>query len=430
MESDHSDFVNVLICEEEQSEACTSRFSRARLCSSSRFFQKAFDGGSLEATTSEVFINDISVEHLGLFADWIMKGCIAINHTLGDLIQLYIMADQFDVKELRTRITDELAYVCYEIDFSLPERGVITLIVDNIPESMPLHRLLAKAVARLLSLLLSTSQVAVAAHPEFILRSFLPILSSLHILGAGLRYYPRTQPSFPNILHPVLGAGLRQNFCTLPYFAIILLPLPNHSSIYPLFYANHALREDSSVSVELVIFFIVSRQRLCRVSKFFNKAFSGSFLESHTGTLDLYEVSTYYFGLFLEWVTTGQLPTLSLRHMVQLYVLGDKYDAPEFRQCITDSLTNHYFGPRFVVPTSETIDLLLRNVPWSPPLKSLLANAVVRFAYFNPIRLSPSESSEMVDELLEKPYGGLTNFGRSPYTAWRCPFPPCVFSPP
>jgi len=133
------------------------------LCSSSRFFQKAFDGGPLEATTSEVFINDISVEHFGLFADWIMKGCIAIDHTLGDLIQLYIMADQFDVKELRTRITDELAYMCYEIDFSLPERGVITLIVDNIPESMPLHRLLAKAVARLLFLLLSASQVAVTA---------------------------------------------------------------------------------------------------------------------------------------------------------------------------------------------------------------------------------------------------------------------------
>ncbi|THY65078.1 hypothetical protein D6C98_00521 [Aureobasidium pullulans] len=306
----------------------------------------------LEATTSEVFINDTSVEHFGLFADWIMKGCIAINHTLRDLIQLYIMADQFDVKELRTRITDELAYVCYEIDFSLPEREAIPLVVDDIPESMPLYRLLAKAVARLLFLLLSTSHVAVAAHPAFILRSFLHILSSLHILGAGLRYYPRTQPSFPNILHPVLGAGLRQHFCTLPYFATLLLPLPNHSSIYPLFYANHALREDSSVSVELVIFsspgpalscpfarsvryiaipiltmvsllyltlitslssqqvqlfsvvvrvhevtsttFIVSRQRLCRVSKFFSKAFFGSFLESHTGTLDLYEVSTYY----------------------------------------------------------------------------------------------------------------------------------------
>ncbi|THX88639.1 hypothetical protein D6D05_01627 [Aureobasidium pullulans] len=151
--------------------------------------------------------------------------------------------------------------------------------------------------------------------------------------------------------------------------------------------------------------FIVSRQRLCRVSKFFNKAFSGSFLESHTGTLDLYEVSTYYFGLFLEWVTTGQLPALSLQHMVQLYILGDKYDAPEFRQYITDSLTNYCFGPRFVVPTSETIDLLLRNVPWSPPLKSLLANAVVRFAYFNPVSLLRSEFSEMVDELLEKLYG-------------------------
>ncbi|CAD0056444.1 unnamed protein product [Aureobasidium pullulans] len=72
------------------------------------------------------------------------------------------MADQFDVKELRTRITNELAYVCYEIDFSL-EREVITLVVDDIPESMPLYRLLAKAVARLLFLLLSTSQVAVAA---------------------------------------------------------------------------------------------------------------------------------------------------------------------------------------------------------------------------------------------------------------------------
>ncbi|TIA16010.1 hypothetical protein D6C81_06124 [Aureobasidium pullulans] len=151
--------------------------------------------------------------------------------------------------------------------------------------------------------------------------------------------------------------------------------------------------------------FIVSRQRLCRVSKFFNKAFSGSFLESHTGTLDLYEVSTYYFGLFLEWVTTGQLPVLSLQHMVQLYVLGDKYDTPELRQHITDSLTNYCFGPKFVVPTSETIDLLLRNIPWSPPLKSLLANAVVRVAYFNPVSLSRSEFSEMVDELLEKPYG-------------------------
>ncbi|THY98220.1 hypothetical protein D6C92_02976 [Aureobasidium pullulans] len=114
----------------------------------------------LEATTSEVFINDTSVEHFGLFADWIMKGCIAINHTLRDLIQLYIMADQFDVKELRTRITDALAYVCYEIDFSLPEREAIPLVVDDIPESMPLYRLLAKAVARLLFLLLSTSHVA------------------------------------------------------------------------------------------------------------------------------------------------------------------------------------------------------------------------------------------------------------------------------
>ncbi|THW07216.1 hypothetical protein D6D24_09679 [Aureobasidium pullulans] len=139
--------------------------------------------------------------------------------------------------------------------------------------------------------------------------------------------------------------------------------------------------------------FIVSRQRLCRVSKFFDKAFSGSFLESHTGTLDLYEV------------TTGQLPGLSLQHMVQLYILGDKYDTPELRQHITDSLTNYCFGPKFVVPTSETIDLLLRNIPWSPPLKSLLANAVVRFAYFNPVSLSRSEFSEMVDELLEKPYG-------------------------
>jgi hypothetical protein len=176
--------------------------------------------------------------------------------------------------------------------------------------------------------------------------------------------------------------------------------------------------------------FVVSRQRLCRVSKFFDKAFSGSFLECHTGTLDLYEVSTYYFGLFLEWVTTGQLPALSLQHMVQLYILDDKYDAPEFRQYITDSLTNYCFGPRFVVPTTETIDLLLRNVPWSPPLKSLLANAVVRFAQFKPVSLLRSEFSEIVDELLEKPYGGLTNFGRSPYTAWQCPFPPCEFSPP
>ncbi|CAD0023680.1 unnamed protein product, partial [Aureobasidium pullulans] len=346
---------------------------------------KAFDGRLLEATTSEVFINDIS----------------------------------FDVKELRTRITDELAYVCYEIDFSL-EREVITLIVDNIPESMPLHRLLAKAVARLLFLLSSTSQVAVAAQ------------------CAGLRYYPSTQLSFPNIPHLVLGAGLRQHFCTLPYFAIISLPLPNHSSIYPLFYANHALREDSSVSVGLVIFpspgpafscpfarsvryiaipiltmvsqqaqlfsvvvrvhevtsttFIVSRQRLCRVSKFFDKAFSGSFLESHTGTLDLYEVPTYYFGLFLEWVTTGQLPALSLQHMVQLYILGDKYDTPELRQHITDSLTNYCFGPKFKHPLVTS-------------LKSLLANAVVRVAYFNPVSLSRSEFSEMVDELLEKPYG-------------------------
>ncbi|THY15222.1 hypothetical protein D6D01_07958 [Aureobasidium pullulans] len=226
-----------MICEGEQSKACTFRFSRARLCSSSRFFQKAFDGRFLEATTGEVFINDIS---------WMMKGCIAINHTLGELIQLYIMADQFDVKELRTRITDELAYVCYEIDLSVPEIEVITLVVDNILESMPLYQLLAKAVARLLLLLFSTSQVAVllttslhcvfkispVPHSSSVLSSiFSPLFH--HILGADLRYYPRTQPSFSNILHPVLGAGLRQHFCTRPSFANILLPLPNHSSPYP-----------------------------------------------------------------------------------------------------------------------------------------------------------------------------------------------------
>ncbi|KAG9511699.1 hypothetical protein KCV07_g9986, partial [Aureobasidium melanogenum] len=49
------------------------------------------------------------------------------------------------------------------------------------------------------------------------------------------------------------------------------------------------------------------KELLCSLSPFFQKAFQGSFLEARTGIMHISDMSAEHFGIFADWVATGQL---------------------------------------------------------------------------------------------------------------------------
>lgn len=147
--SQPSDSSSVRIEIEEDGKLHTFELPKEKLCSMSIFFRVAFQGNFLEAVTGIMHISDISADLFGAFANWIESDQLG-PYTLEELLDLYILADMFDVPTLRRAITDRLTSYCFAFGFQVPDRSLIDLVMENIPKSSPLHDLLAIAVARLL----------------------------------------------------------------------------------------------------------------------------------------------------------------------------------------------------------------------------------------------------------------------------------------
>ncbi|KAG9592019.1 hypothetical protein KCU77_g8590, partial [Aureobasidium melanogenum] len=96
------------------------------------------------------------------------------------------------------------------------------------------------------------------------------------------------------------------------------------------------------------------------MSRFFEKAFQGNFLEAATGVLHFTNISAEQFAIFADWFVTRQLDTHSLEDMLYLYVLADRLDVPTFRGAITDKLTSDCcFKSGFDVPDTHLITFMM-----------------------------------------------------------------------
>lgn len=144
-----SDASSVLIKIEEDAKLHTFEFPKEKLCSISIFFRVAFQGNFLEAVTGIMHMSDISVECFSAFARWTATGDLG-PQTLEELVDLYILGDMLDVPTLRGAITERLTSDCFKPHFQVPDPLFITFIMESIPKALPLHDLLATAVARLL----------------------------------------------------------------------------------------------------------------------------------------------------------------------------------------------------------------------------------------------------------------------------------------
>jgi hypothetical protein len=124
-------------------------FSQERLAAKSRFFNKAFGGSFLEATTRSITFDDILIEDFSKFSHWVLTERL-LSCPLDTMIRLYVLADRLDVPALRAAITDQLTTTCFKLDFKVPELELIRFMMENISKFMPIHTLLAIAVARVL----------------------------------------------------------------------------------------------------------------------------------------------------------------------------------------------------------------------------------------------------------------------------------------
>jgi len=140
---------SVLVRIEEDGTIYIFELPREILCSLSPFFKVAFEGRFLEAQTGMMHMEDVSVELFWKFARWITTDQLE-HHTLEDLVDLYVFADEFDIRSLREAITDQLTNECFKLDFDIPDWKLIWFVMENIPMCYPIHSLLATAVARAL----------------------------------------------------------------------------------------------------------------------------------------------------------------------------------------------------------------------------------------------------------------------------------------
>lgn len=63
-------------------------------------------------------------------------------------MNLYVLADMFDVPDLRAAFVDDLTLECFKPNFEVCDNALISFMAENIPKSFPIHSLLAIAVSR------------------------------------------------------------------------------------------------------------------------------------------------------------------------------------------------------------------------------------------------------------------------------------------
>jgi hypothetical protein len=163
-----------------------------------------------------------------------------------------------------------------------------------------------------------------------------------------------------------------------------------------------AIQEETNVHV-----FELPREKVSSVSRFFEKAFQGNFLEAATGTMSMIDISAKLFSIFAHWVTTDRLGAYSLKQLLELYVLADRIDVPALRASIIDQLVTTCFKPKFDVPENDLLTFMMVNVPKSLPIHNLLAIAVAKVLYHKPEGLDdlPYWFGVRVQKRIDKPYG-------------------------
>ncbi|RDI82385.1 hypothetical protein Vi05172_g7705 [Venturia inaequalis] len=130
---------------------------------------------------------------------------------------------------------------------------------------------------------------------------------------------------------------------------------------------------------------------LTSVSNYFEKAFTGQFLEAKEKFLELDEavVTKEIFAIFVEWVNGRKLlngegkaydgdedsKRNTSRHteLVKIYIFSDAYDIPQFRRDVLDTFLT-YAAEHPEVPGTQTINTAYDQLPPNSPMLRALVD--------------------------------------------------------
>lgn len=125
--------------------------------------------------------------------------------------------------------------------------------------------------------------------------------------------------------------------------------------------------------------YLVSKSKLCEISKFFVKAFQGQFLEHDTKLLRFPDTADDTLKAFLYWLINGDLPnTMTLGDvdaeilLVQLWVFGDTYMIPVLQNAAMQVLARN--DVQINVKTAQKI---ADSAPAGSALRSFMAHNVL-----------------------------------------------------
>jgi hypothetical protein len=116
--------------------------------------------------------------------------------------------------------------------------------------------------------------------------------------------------------------------------------------------------------------FIVHKNLICDSSDFFKKAFTGNFVESKEGTINLSEDDPDVISIFIHWLYTAVVPLGNaedyLHNLYELYFFADKVCLTVLKDATMDSIQDmslkHNFLEKLVAP-----DLVCKVLKALPP---------------------------------------------------------------
>lgn len=122
----------------------------------------------------------------------------------------------------------------------------------------------------------------------------------------------------------------------------------------------------------------ISKELLCGVSQYFQKAFNSRFRESVTSTIELPDDEVMTIESFIEWVYTRKPIDVLRSDYLNLYMIADKYDVPQLRKDVLNA-SFHFLGSKNTTSGALEMMKVVDNVFGHTPPASGLRRMIVEY---------------------------------------------------
>ncbi|KAF2491103.1 hypothetical protein BU16DRAFT_621758 [Lophium mytilinum] len=135
--------------------------------------------------------------------------------------------------------------------------------------------------------------------------------------------------------------------------------------------------------------YIIHLDLLIHYSEYFRAAFTGSFKEAEDKKISLSDVKKSTFDRFVDWLYYREIsPTeedkdpetgrLQYRGIIELYILGDKYQIPKLRKYVIDHIFQSLTTSLELLPSPGAIARAYEFLPETSPMRKFMLDIFAR----------------------------------------------------